>query len=137
MKTEQFNCRAVSVLAILVGLMWLSIELLSRGALGRAVGWEHIPLNVVIAADAVLWAACLLALQKIDNPTALGAVNMAGFMLILPHLSVSLVEMQLNKFFSPTIHDARVLEATLLTIPLVFTLSWVWDWSVKLTRRAI
>lgn len=136
MKTQQLNCRAVSALAVIVGLVWLGLEFLSQGAMGRAVGWTGIPLNVIISADVLVWAVALLAFGTIARSTALGACLMAGFMLFLPHLAVSVRELDLAQTMSPAVYDARVLHATLYTSLAVFLLSWVWDWTEKLSQRA-
>jgi hypothetical protein len=132
---KQLNCRAITVAAVLVGVVWLALDSLTSGAMGRAVGWENIPLNVVIASDVLLWIVGLSAFRAIDRFTCVGATVMAGFILFLPHLSVSVSEIELKQFLSPAVHNAKVLQATLWTSLLVFALSWVWDWADNSTRR--
>lgn len=135
MKT-QLNCRAVVVLAMFVGLSWLGLESLSGGAMGRAVGWESLPLNIVISADVLVWAVALLAFRTIDTFTATGALVMSGFMLVLPHLAVGMRELDLGStIMSPAVYNASVLQWTIYTSVAVFGLSWVWDWSDKLNRQ--
>jgi hypothetical protein len=132
---NQLNCRAVTVLAVLIGVVWLILDSLTSGAMGRGVGWENIPLNLVIAGDVLLWIVGLSAFRAIDRFTLLGATVMAGFMLFLPHLAASLRETEFKRFLSPAAYNALVLQATIWTSLLVFALSWVWDWSDIRTRR--